>query len=369
MSNINNVDYSNWSNSKAYEIASRVDRNGVNGLQYTELIDFAREAKNSRMDKTEIYELLGISVNQTRSAKASVSRPKSSEFQKGIDYYNSQKPNSSVRTNITSQTYNKYLLDRLHEMEKGIDQAFIDCSAYQDINITPRWYYRFYPYMHDRLINFDIDEVRTRTSNDMASLQELKDNVQRVFEEANGETTHTPPQKTKYDIETMAIKHLGMSYADFAKQYKNEIDFCKTVTPASLGNMNQTQAFVYSKLKAYATEMINITINEAHTVRWDTGERQVEETNKATSTDDMFTIYGFEESGITDEGLNSFESGILYQAFEDAVVAEYGNYLKSGIDTPKTDNKKSGTWKEWINGKLRIHTPNGDYNEAGIKQR
>ena len=45
-------------------------------------------------------------------------------------------------------------------MERRIDDTFTNCKAYQDICIIPRWHYRYYPYMQEKLINFDVQEIR-----------------------------------------------------------------------------------------------------------------------------------------------------------------------------------------------------------------
>lgn len=363
MTKIDNINYSNWKNADAKRIAQSIDNDGIEGLSPHEVFQAVQKAINEKVTKTNMNELLGLSVNASRNS-SKISRPKSAEFIKAMNYYNKQM-NSSQRYSVTQLSYQN-LETRLYNMEKGIDNAFNECTAYQDIFIMPRWYYRFYPYMHDMLTSFDIEEIRTRTSNDMASLNELKDKIQKVIEDANGETSHTTPQKTNYDIEVLAIKHLGMSYSDFASKYKNEINYCKTVTLASFNTMNETQAMVYSKLKKYAEEMLNITINEAHTVRWDTGEKQMDETIKAS--DDMYTISEFEYDNITEQGLAKIESGIMYKAFEEALIAKHQEYDPTHVETVNADRKK-GTWKEWINGKLKIHTPSDDYNASGIKSR
>ena len=249
-------------------------------------------------------------------------------------------------------------------MEKAIDQAMMKCDAYKDIVIVPRWHYRFYPNFDDRLINFDIDELRQVTTRDMASLHELKDRLEYIVEEANGIESHTEPDKTEYDVDVLAQKYLGMSYQEFASKYKNELEFCKTVTYADFASMNETQRMVYSKAKAYAKEMLQTTILEAHTVNWDIGERKVDETLKATN--DMYLISDFEYDGITKEGLAQIQSGIMYKAFEEALISKYQELDPDGVESVKGTKTVNEAKKIIVNGVVFIYHPDGKvYDEAG----
>ena len=365
MAGINNIDYSAWSNSKAVEYAKKADTDGVKGLQGKEIFNFARNVASS-IDKEEIRELLGLSVSQTRASSraAAGSRPSNPEFDRAVEYYNNSM-SSRQRYEVTTDTYDN-LTARLYKMEKAMDEAFQDCAAYQDIVIVPRWHYRFYPYIETRLINFDIDELRTTTSRDMASLHVLKDRIESVIEEANGVTEHTEPEKTHYDVDELAQKHLGMSYEEFAEKYHDELEFCKTVTYANLYTMTPTQAEVYAKAKAYAREMLETTINEAHTVNWDAGERKTEETLKATG--DMFTISEFEYDGITEDGLNEIQSGIMYAAFEEALISKHQELDPSGVDDIRVEGEQNAPRKVIVNGTVLIFNPDGSvFDTAGRK--
>ncbi len=287
-------------------------------------------------------------------------------FDKAVEFYNSSM-NSTQRYSVTKQTYDN-LEQRLYKMEKSIDEAYTDCEAYSDIMIIPRWHYRYYPYFEDKLLNFDIDEIRNHTTTDMESLHKLKDKVEYIMEEANGETTHNEPKKTEYDVEKLAQKHLKMNYKDFADKYKEELDFCKTVTYADLTSMTDTQRTVYSKAKAYAKEMLTITINEAHQVNWDVGERKLDETMKAT--DDMYAISEFEDNGITKQGLSDLKSGIMYKSFEDALISKYNELNPSAIELVTSNNPTKKTIKRLIDGKILIYKPNNsiyDLNGSKIK--
>ena len=367
MTKIDNIDYSAWNNPKAVKIAKKVDKDGEYGLNLREAFNFVRKASAKNIDKCDFYELVGLSIsNQAKSRRvqgSNSSREKSADFEKAIYYYNN-KMDYTQRSSVTYKTYDN-LETRLYNMEKAIDQAFIDCDAYKDIVIVPRWHYRFYPQIDTRLINFDIEELRNVTSKDMKSLHQLKDKIEHIMEDANGISEHTEPQKTEYDVDEIAKKHFdGMSYEDFAAQYHDELEFCKTVTMADMGTMTPTQAMVYSKAKAYAKEMLNTTINEAHTVNWDAGERKTNETMKATG--DMFTIMEFEDDDITDEGLNEIQSGIMYKAFEEALISKHREFDPTGVEGVKVNNQPKEPQKVIKNGGLLIFNPDGSvYNGLG----
>lgn len=349
------IDYSTWKNSRLQAYAAQVDRDGVKGLSGQEVFEFARIAKENNVNKSEIAELLGASFSQKPAQNP--------DFDKAAEYYN-EKMDSYERSDVTDKTYNN-LHAKLYEMEKAVDDAFIECDAYKDMVIIPRGYYRHYPYFNDRLINFDIEEIRNLTSKDMDSLYELKDKIEYIMEGVNGKTEHNKPSKTEYDIEALAEKHLGMSYEEFASKYSAELEFCKTVTTADFSSMTETQKTVYRKAKAYATEMLTTTINEAHTTNWDAGERKLEETTKAT--DDMYAISEFETEGVTEDGLKSLKSGIMYKAFEEALIAKYQELEPSGIEEVKADSK-DGVKKVLINGQILIFHPDGSvYDTSGRK--
>lgn len=358
------IDYLNWANQKAVELAKKVDKDGIKGLQGKEVSAFMRSAIDNNISKDDVYELMGVSLSKTRAAQLRAPRQKNPDFDKAVNYYN-DKMNINQRSAVTEATYTN-LETRLYNMEKAINQAYIDCDAYSDIMIMPRWHYRYYPYFEDKLLNFNIDEIRTRTTADMESLHQLKDKVEYIMEDANGETTHNEPQKTQYDVEALAQKHLGMSYAEFAEQYKEELEFCKTVTYADLASMNQTQRTVYAKAKAYAKEMLTITITEAHTVNWDVGERKLDETMKATG--DMYAISDFEYDGITEQGLSELKSGIMYKAFEEALINKYRELEPSGINEVSAEPTQKTPIKRVVNGVVLIFNPDGSiYDLKGNK--
>lgn len=359
---VESIDYSNWRNPSLQAIAKQSDKDGIKGLNGIEVFDFARAAKEQGIDNRTISELFGMKFSSKNASDLLKSRNnRHPQFDNAVNYYN-DKMDYSARYKVTNKTYSN-LETRLYNMEKSIDQAFIDCAAYQDIVIVPRSYYKFYPYYNDRLLNFDIDEIRNLTSNDMNSLHELKDKIEYIMEEANGVTEHNEPERTEYDVEALAQKHLGMSYEEFVSKYSAELEFCKTVTAADLNSMTDTQRMVYGKAKAYATEMLNTTINEAHNVNWDAGERKLEETTAAT--DGMMLISDFEYDGITEEGLSNIKSGIMFSAFEDALVEAYNNSGESGIESVHNDNMSLKPRKVLENGKIKIYSPNGEYDIGG----
>ena len=353
------IDYSNWTNTRLKAFAAHADKDGIRGLSSQEVFDFVRIAKENKVEQREISELLDANFSKSSALKTTTN----TDFDRAVDFYNNNM-NSYERSDVTDKTYNN-LHTRLYEMEKAIDDAFIECDAYKDIIIVPRGYYKHYPYFNDRLINFNIEEIRNTTSKDMESLHKLKDKIEYIMEEANGVTEHSEPSKSNYDIEALAKKHLGMSYEEFASKYSAELEFCKTVTQADFTSMSETQKMVYRKAKAYASEMLSTTINEAHTVNWDAGERKQEETAKAT--DDMFVISEFETEGVTEDGLMSLKSGIMYKAFEEALILKYQELEPSDIEEVKADSK-DGIKKVLINGQILIFHPDGSVYDTSGKQ-
>ena len=334
-----NINYSAWANQKAYKLAKQADKDGVQGLQGQEITEFTREARANNIDKSEIYELMGLNISKTRAKSGSGAREKSEEFEKAIDFYNS-KMDSRERYDVTRKT-NDNMTAILGKMEQDINKAYIDCDAFKDPDImtvlaSPYRYY-YYPRFIDRLQHFDIDEIRTRTTKDMESLNQIKDKIEYIMEEANGETKHNKPQKTEYDVDAIAKRYLGMSYEEFAAKYPAELEKCKYITAAEVRYLNETEAYVYDRAKAYAAEMLEITIQEAHTTHWDIQERKLYESLDAAG--DTYVISEFEYDGITDEGLSDIKSGITYRAFEDALIDKYNELKPTAISTEKAGEK------------------------------
>lgn len=303
--------------------------------------------------------IMGFEKTQTQKTAQS----QNPLFKAAINFYNDL--NSFDRSNVTYKI-NDDLQTKLYNMEKAIDDAFIGCDAYKDIVIMPRRYYRYYPNLNDKLLNFNIEEIRNITSKDMKSLQDLKENIESIIAEANGNLEYTKPSKVDYDIEKLAEKHLKMSYEEFSQKYKDELEFCKTVSIADIASMNETQKMVYSRAKAYAAEMLQTTINEAHTTNWDAGERKLEETLKVN--DDMQTIIDFEIDGITDNGLAKIKSGITNKALEDVLVNVYKEKCPDGIQAIKASNKDESAKKVLVNGTVLIlHQDGSVYDASGKK--
>lgn len=359
-----NIDYTNLTNKKALKIAQQIDNDGKKGLQGIEVFNFTKQAINNNIEKEDLAQLLGVTLGATKSPSKIKNNIKTNNpnFEKAVSYYN-EKLDAYDRSMVTSDTYEN-LYTRLYNMEKAVDQAFMDCEAYQDIVIVPTWHYRYYPQFEDRLVNFDIEELRTNTVKDMNALHTLKDKIETIMEEANGEVEHKEPQRTEYDVDALALKHLGMSYDDFTKEYQEELEFCKHVTYADFSNMTERQAFVYGRAKAYAKDMLERTIEEAHTVNWNAGERKVDETLKATG--DMYTISEFEDKGITEEGLTNINSGIMYKAFEDALISKYQESIPTGMKESQKEEAPRSVEKRIVNGQLLLFYSDGRiYNDAG----
>jgi len=215
-------------------------------------------------------------------------------------------------------------------------------------------------------LNFDIDELRTRTTNNMNSLNEIRDKLEYIIEEAKGETNHTTPAKTEYDVDALAQKHFGMSYEEFAAMYPDELENCKYVTYATLSTMNETQAYVYSRAKAYAAEMLDITLNEAHNVHWDIQERKLYESLDASG--DIYLLSEFEYDGITPEGIAEFKSDISYNGFEKALISKYQELNPTSVSEVKEEESIKKPVKRIVNGNILIFNPDGSvYTLKGEK--
>ena len=359
MTQVNGINYSLWTNGQAKQIAQNVDKDGVKGLQGTEIFAFAKSAKNNNIEKAEVFELLGLNISKTRADSTST-RPKSEEFKKAIDLYNSKEDDYYWRHSVTVDAENK-LTERISKMEQDINKAYQECAAFNDPDImvvrTSPYRYWSYTRFYDRLIKFDIDEIRTRTTKDMNSLNEIKDKVEHIIKDANGETKYDTQQKTNYDVDAIAQKHLGMSYKEFAKKYAKELEQCKYVTYADLYNMDSTMAYVYDRAKSYAAEMLDTTILEAHNVHWDTQERILYTSLDASS--DVYAVSEFEWDGITDEGLNEIKTGLMYKSFEEALIDKYRKD-PTGISNAEAEQLPNGAVKVHKNGKVYIYNPAED---------
>ena len=322
------------------------------------LISLPMFSQSNSAIKEDVFERSNVKSEQVDKTSQKNS---DNDLNNAIDNYN--KLDYYDRSAITYETSDS-VQSKLYRMERRIDDSFANCKAYQDICIIPRWHYRYYPYMQEKLLNFDIQEIRTRTDADMKSLQDLKNKIEYVIEDANGEKEHKKPETTHYDIEELAQKHLGMSYADFDKEYHNELEFCKTVTYADFNLMNERQAFVYGKAKAYAKEMLETTINDARKTRLDYGERLLDETNK--TSDDLIAMSDFEFDGINDENWAKLKSGIVINSFKEVLKKNLSGNKPNGINDLITKASLTKSIKKIENGEVVVVTPDGlKYNTNG----
>jgi len=368
MAGIYNLDYSNWSNKQAASIAKKLDTDGKKGLQGKEVLNFVESAIANDISKDEIYELMGLNISKTRGESKALVREKTPEFEKAIQYYN-DKLDMNQRYSVTRKT-SDILEEKLYKIEHDINTEYQKCAAFNDSDImvvlhSPYRYWS-YPRFRDRLLNFDIDEIRTRTTKDMDSLNAIKDKVEAIIAEASGENDYKKPAQTEYDADAIAAKHLGMSYSEFAEKYSAELERCKYVTYADIGLMDETMAYVYDRAKAYAAEMLEITIQEAHNVHWDIQERKLYESLEAAG--DISVISDFEYDGITDEGLAQIQSGIMYKAFEEALVSKYNeSNPPDGMEGVKTEPNQKQAVIRIVNGNILIFKDGSIYDLLGNK--
>ena len=307
---------------------------------------------SNNLIKEDVFEKSNIKSEQVDKASQN---DNDNDLKNAIDNYN--KLDYYDRSKLTYETSDS-VQSKLYKMEHRIDDTFANCKAYQDICIIPRWHYRYYPYLQEKLINFDVQEIRTRTDADMKSLQDLQDKIEYTIEDANGKKEHNKPATTHYDIEELAQKHLGMSYADFDEEYHDELEFCKTVTYADFNLMNERQAFVYGKAKAYAKEMLETTIDEARNTRFNYGERLLDETTK--TSDDLSTITDFELDGIKDDSWTKLKSGIVINSFKEVLKKNLSENKPNCInDLITTEPLTTKSIKKIENSKVVVITPNG----------
>lgn len=339
MTDFENINYTAW-NHFCFNIAKASDNDGVFGLNKSEIEVFRTTALNSGVSENTVASLLGANF------KLNKSKISSAEFDEAIRYYNSEL-SSNERSQITYDTYN-IGQEKLYNLEREIDEAFINCEAYQDILIIPQR--RPKP---DKLLNFDIYALRDITSKDMKALHELKENIILAIEKANETKNHENITPTKFDIEELAIKYLGMSFADFSVKYSKELEFCKTVTYADLYQMTEIQRYVYSTVKSYAKVLLTTTINEAHDVRWYSGNKLQEETNKYT--DDMIKILDFESNGLSKQNFENLSSGIMKTSFLKALTS----YLKANNIESVDSEDKNKTIKKVTKDGIVIITKDG----------
>lgn len=338
-------------------LVSVIPRKFVAPAAMVGLISLPMFSQSNNLINEDVFERSNINSEQVDKMPQ-----KDNDLKNAIDSYN--KLDYYERSELTYETSDS-VQSKLYRMEHRIDDAFANCKAYQDICIIPRWHYRYYPYMQEKLINFDIQEIRTRTDADMNSLQDLKDKIEYAIEDANGEKEHNKPATTHYDIEELAQKYLGMSYEDFDKEYHDELEFCKTVTYADFNSMNERQTFVYKKAKAYAKEMLETTINEARNTRFNYGERLLDETNK--TSDDLSTITDFESDGISEESWTKLKSGIVINSFKEVLKKNLFGNKPSSINDLTIKPLTTKSIKRIENGEVVVITPNGlQYNINGI---
>ena len=329
MINFNSI-YSHGVNGRTNPFVKNTDRS--ENREEPIVIEFSDNV--TQPEKPEPAKLYGLDTPKTRSDSGREITP---EFAEAINYYNDNM-SLSQRHSVTVKAENN-IMAALSKMEQDINYAYLDCEAFKDPNImvvrTSPFRHYTYPRWQDKLLNFDIDELRKQTTADINSLNEIRDKFEYIMESVNGESEHHAPAKIEYDADKLAEKYLGMSYKDFAEKYPDELEKCKYVTYADIRNMNETMAFVYGRAKAYAGAMLDTTIFEAHNSHWDMQERKLYASLAASEA--IYAISEFEYDGITSEGLADIESALSYNAFQTALTDKYKE-LKPNDTTPPDNN-------------------------------
>ena len=121
--------------------------------------------------------------------------------------------------------------------------------------------------------------------------------------------------------------------------------------------MNERQAFVYGKAKAYAKEMLETTINDARKTRLDYGERLLDETNK--TSDDLIAMSDFEFDGINDENWAKLKSGIVINSFKEVLKKNLSGNKPNGINDLITKASLTKSIKKIENGEVVVIKPDG----------
>ena len=376
--------YSNRMNQGAFQSARNLKNEEKTDLQSDPAAALSNSGDVSKTETSDSYKNMGLKLSGTR-ADALGNREISPEFQEAIDFYNDNM-SYSQRHSVTNQAENN-IIAALSKMEQDINTAYIECAAFKDPNImvvrnSPYRHY-IYPRWYDRLLHFDVDALRKQTTDDMNSLNEIRDKVEYIMEAANGDSEHHTPPKTEYDVDKIAEEYLETSYEDFAEKYPNELEKCKYVTFADIGNMNETEAYVYGRAKAYASAMLDITTNDAHNTHWDIQERKLYEALAAS--DAIYAISECEYDGITPEGLAGIDSPIAYNAFETALIEKYeplkpadttpdenpddgagDDETETSIQNTEASNVQQKPVKRVVNGAVLIFNPDGSvYNIYG----
>lgn len=325
-----NIEYTSWNNVGAKDIARSIDNDKIKGLSNKdEIIEFFNQAYDEGMNTNEINSLLGLNLKCASTSQVLRTTENLSQI---INFYN--KLDYIDRGNISYRA-NELGYERLNTLEKDINKAFDECEGYALIKLRRD---RF----EDRT-RFDIEEVQKDVQTALKSLNELRDKLEIAYDNAKCIENHIPPQKPEYNLDSIAKRILGMSFEDFVKN--NNLDFTKSITEAEAVNPNYENKAIYDKARAYVKEIKKLAKEELQNMRYDSGERLLNETVKYSNS--SIELIDFETADkITKKSIDTLSSDIMKQAFLDAIKERF---KASGIDnvTQNEQGKKTYNKEEY----------------------
>ena len=308
------IDYSRWANPDAIRIAKSVDKDGINGLSRVEVFDLMKTAEFENIDSFTVSK-------KSKQQKVSSQTQIPYELQVAIDYFNIRDDQTNQRRRtIVDNTYAKGE-EIMHQLSSDINEAYVNCRAYENITLIPRRWFRWY--RPTDFVNFDLAEIQKDAKENIQSLNKLRDDLQTAFETAHGtpKNEHQKPEDVDIDMEALALQHLGMSYEEFEQEYKDELEIIKTITTAELNSPNTPQRVkdAHYKAKQYA---YNLTAREKEIMRdtrTESGNREMQEV--FDYGDSMMIIEEMKDDGITEENFAQLTNPIMYRAFVDTLMS------------------------------------------------
>ena len=364
------IDYSRWSNQEAIRIAQNIDKDGIKGLSRIEIFDFMKEVKYENIDSLTLS-------TKSRQHKVSSQTQIPPELQAAIDNFNIEDDQTYERRKAIIDDAYARGEEIMHQLSSDINQAYVDCEAYENITLIPRRWFRWY--RPAEFVNFDLAEIQKDAKNNIASLNKLQDDLQTAFEKAHGtpKEEHQKPQDIDIDMEALAQKHLGMSYEEFEKEYKDELEIIKTITIAELNSPDTPQRVkdAHYKAQQYAYHLTAREKEVMRDIRTDSGNKEMQEV--FDYGDNMMVIEEMKDDGISEENFAKITNPIMYRAFTQALLK---GDTANGVDKKNADTFTPKTVKgvfenrpvivnEYKKGKVRVFSVNGMFLEAADKSK
>lgn len=365
------IDYSRWINPDAIRIAKSVDKDGINGLSRTEVFDFVKTAEIENVDSFTVSK-------KPKQRKVSSQTQIPYELQVAIDYFNIEDNQTyQRRKTIVDDTYAKGE-EIMHQLSSAINEAYVNCKAYENITLIPRRWFRWY--RPAEFINFDLAEIQKDAKENIQSLNKLQDDIQTAFEKAHGtpENEHQKPQDVDIDMEALAMQYLGMSYEEFEAEYKEELQIIKTITTAQLNSPDTPQRVkdAHYKAQQYAYNLTAREKDVMRDIRTESGNREMQEV--FDYGDSMMVIEEMKDDGITEENYAQLTNPIMYRAFVETlmsldVVVGIDKNKEEEVFVPRTVKGVFGNQMlvvtEYAKGKVQVFALDGRLIETTDKSK